>query len=307
MSKLPYMQFYPSDWLRDPALRAVSPAAKGVWIDLLCLMWQAPERGVLRLVSDSNPNARQIANMLGLKPNVVQKLIAELEESGVLSRTDDGAICSRRMVRDEELRREAKQNGAKGGNPKLLQGDNPPLNPPGYPPPYPPSEILQKLYVRSQKTEREALSPPSSSSAQTSEQEASLSVELPTEPPHIAEQLDAAANELIVTWNGLRGVKRHARNWLSSLERGTLERWMFGDRRVDWRAMLKKFPLAAFPPDVDGGFQPTLGWLMQEKNWTAVLDGLYDFKPGQKPQAASPRTRVRLGELEQQGASRDQN
>ncbi len=62
-------------------------------------------------------------------------MFTELHDAGVLSLTDDGCIVSRRMLRDEELRREAEVNGARGGNPKLLEGVNPPLNPPGYPAP----------------------------------------------------------------------------------------------------------------------------------------------------------------------------
>ncbi len=47
MGKLPAFLFYPGDWIQDT--RPLSLAAKGVWIDLLCAMWRAPERGVLTL------------------------------------------------------------------------------------------------------------------------------------------------------------------------------------------------------------------------------------------------------------------
>jgi len=114
------MQFYPGDWLSDPALRACSMAAKGLWIDLLCLMWESPERGVLRTKSGSKTDPKRVAKMLGLKPFSCQKLITELEENGVLSRTENGDIFSRRMVRDEELRKVRQESGRKGGNPNLV-------------------------------------------------------------------------------------------------------------------------------------------------------------------------------------------
>jgi hypothetical protein len=48
-SKLPWMKFFPGDWLRDPAVRCCSSSARGMWFDMLCLMWDAPTRGYLQL------------------------------------------------------------------------------------------------------------------------------------------------------------------------------------------------------------------------------------------------------------------
>ena len=45
--KLPAFQFYPGDWRKDPNLCRCSHAAKGVWIDMICLMHETEERGVL--------------------------------------------------------------------------------------------------------------------------------------------------------------------------------------------------------------------------------------------------------------------
>ena len=39
--------FYPGDWFKDPALRSVSLAARGLWIDMLCLMFEGDHRGYL--------------------------------------------------------------------------------------------------------------------------------------------------------------------------------------------------------------------------------------------------------------------
>ena len=41
--KLPYMQFYPGDWIQDT--RCLSSAAKGVWIDVICHLWKCSTRG----------------------------------------------------------------------------------------------------------------------------------------------------------------------------------------------------------------------------------------------------------------------
>ena len=48
MRKLPGFVFYPGDGLKDPELRGCSPGARGTWIDMLCMMWESSQRGVLR-------------------------------------------------------------------------------------------------------------------------------------------------------------------------------------------------------------------------------------------------------------------
>lgn len=296
MSKLPYMQFYPSDWLNDPALRAVSHTAKGVWIDMLCLMWISPERGALRFISGRNPEPNMIAKALGLRPIRYAKVFTELLDSGVLSVTDDGAIVSRRMLRDEELRRKRTAAGQQGGNPNLVKQK---VNQPVKQIP----DVRQSHISESESDKGQCPSLASPSSARESEPNPP-SVDLPTESPDLAELLDATTNELIVTWNGLRGVLPYRRRVLGFSERATLERWLIGSDRLDWRAVLEKFPLRAFPPGLDGGWQPSLGWLLKADNAWKVLEGEYDFTPGAKPQpTAAPRRRVRLGDSVPEGGA----
>ena len=43
--KRPSLQFYPGDWLRDVELQSATAATKGVWINVLCRMWDNRERG----------------------------------------------------------------------------------------------------------------------------------------------------------------------------------------------------------------------------------------------------------------------
>jgi len=45
MAKAPAIQFYVKDWLSDPELRMASHSTKGIWIDMLCYMWESSERG----------------------------------------------------------------------------------------------------------------------------------------------------------------------------------------------------------------------------------------------------------------------
>jgi biotin operon repressor len=130
MKKLPAFQFYPGDWMKDPALRAVSLAARGLWIDTLCLMFESHRRGYLVHRTGAPVSLDQLARMVGASGEEVQRLAQELEDCGVLSRTSDGVLYSRRMARDEERRKQNAKNGSLGGNPKLVgKSDNQESNP----------------------------------------------------------------------------------------------------------------------------------------------------------------------------------
>jgi len=116
--KRPSFQFYPGDWLQDAALRACSVEARGVWVDLLCLMHQGSDYGYLK-VNHKPILPANLARMLGATLPDVERWIAELEMFGVFSRDEDGCIMSRRMIRDEEVRQARAAGGFLGGNPAL--------------------------------------------------------------------------------------------------------------------------------------------------------------------------------------------
>jgi len=127
--KRPAFQFYPGDWLKDAALRSCSLEARGLWMDMISHMHQAEPYG--HLVLNGKPvEEATLARMVGSTPSKVRRLIEELERSGTCSRRDDGALYSRRMVKDEQLRNERAEFGRLGGNPKLLKGK---VNPPDKP------------------------------------------------------------------------------------------------------------------------------------------------------------------------------
>ena len=39
------MQFYPADWRKDPQLQMCRMSTQGIWMNLLCLMWEAEIEG----------------------------------------------------------------------------------------------------------------------------------------------------------------------------------------------------------------------------------------------------------------------
>lgn len=118
MSKNPWLKFYPVDWRGDPALRMCSMAARGLWIELLALMHEASPYGHL-VISGKAPTDTQIAVLAGAPPEQISGLLGELESAGVFSRTKDGVIYSRRLVRDEKRSAVARKNGRNGGNPNI--------------------------------------------------------------------------------------------------------------------------------------------------------------------------------------------
>lgn len=111
MSK-PWFKFYPSDWRADPALRLCSMGARGLWLELICLMDEATPRGYL-LVAGQRPSPKQIASLVGCESREAAGYMRELEDRGVFSRRQDGVIFSRKLVRetrfsDEQSARRAK-------------------------------------------------------------------------------------------------------------------------------------------------------------------------------------------------------
>lgn len=159
--KRPSFQFYPADWRKDPALSSCSLLARGLWIELICVAHQSEKYGFLSVNGNAMTDV-QIARMVGESPAIVTKLLKELGDAGVFSRTPSGCIYSRRMVADEHLRNVRASSGRLGGNPNLVNqnvkknvnqkinqisnqcptpssssssSDNPPLPPPGDGPP----------------------------------------------------------------------------------------------------------------------------------------------------------------------------
>jgi hypothetical protein len=101
---------------------------------MLCLMFESVRRGYLQHATGKPVTAEQLARMTGCSTDEVSRLLQELEDSGVFSRTEHGVIFNRRMVRDEHKRllcSRAGKNG--GGNPALTFKGVPKGGPKGHP------------------------------------------------------------------------------------------------------------------------------------------------------------------------------
>jgi len=118
MSATVWAKFFWADWLSDVNLRRCSPAARGVWMDMLCILAQAEPVGYL-VANGRVLGADDVARVAGIGASDAEGLMGELESAGVFSRDRKGRIYSRRMVRDARLRKAAQVSGRRGGNPSL--------------------------------------------------------------------------------------------------------------------------------------------------------------------------------------------
>lgn len=121
VTKRPSLQFYPADWRKDLNLQSCSLEARGLWAEMLWLMHEGTPYGYLRAGSKVISKVN-LASLVGSELKVIECRLQELEEAVVFSRAEDGAIYSRRMVRDEIIRNKRACGGKKGGNPALIKG-----------------------------------------------------------------------------------------------------------------------------------------------------------------------------------------
>lgn len=88
-------------------------------MDMISIMHQGNPYGHLT-VSNKPMSTDALARIVGATPEETGRLLTELEEVGIFSRTDEGVIYCRRMIRDNRNRIMRGLNGGKGGNPALL-------------------------------------------------------------------------------------------------------------------------------------------------------------------------------------------
>lgn len=111
--KRPAFQFYPADWRKDVELQSCSIGARGLWLELSCVMHECEPYGHLTLNGAAMPDEKA-ARLVGVELRDYRALLRELEAAGVSSRTEAGVLFSRRMVRDEAVRNARAAGGEAG-------------------------------------------------------------------------------------------------------------------------------------------------------------------------------------------------
>lgn len=134
MGKLPYIQFFTGDWIKDPKLTMCSASTRGIWIDAICAMHESEQRGII----EGSPE--QLARIFRASLSEVQSAVDELQVTGtanVIIRNGSITLINRRMKAaydrarsGAERQRRMREKG--GGDPErwtairvgILQRDN---------------------------------------------------------------------------------------------------------------------------------------------------------------------------------------
>ena len=96
-SKYPAMPFDTRDWLCCPELKVLAPDARGLWMDMLCYMWESPEKGVMVNPSGKPYTQAEIVALIGSDAQGSTAWLSKLIQAGVCGVREDGAIISRRI------------------------------------------------------------------------------------------------------------------------------------------------------------------------------------------------------------------
>lgn len=120
MSKKPYMPFYIGDYKKDITVQSLNRYERNIWLDLMCLMWESSERGCLTI--NGKPMSHEaIARAIGEDNQNFKICLSKILDNGCFDVREDGAIFSRRMVRESEISVKRAISGSQGGNPNLLK------------------------------------------------------------------------------------------------------------------------------------------------------------------------------------------
>ena len=96
---------------------------------MLCIMHSAEPYGHLR-IGDCALDEASLARYLGVPQRTIATLLRDLEDVGAFSRTPEGVIYSRRMVRDEAVREARAAGGSKSlEHPRVPRRKDPPDGP----------------------------------------------------------------------------------------------------------------------------------------------------------------------------------
>ena len=92
-------------WRGDSGIKQLSLEARGLWFEMLGHMRNVDKYGVLVGWNGERLSISALAKLVNSDETKVRKCIEELEWHGVFSRTEEGTIYCRRMIREKEDKR----------------------------------------------------------------------------------------------------------------------------------------------------------------------------------------------------------
>jgi hypothetical protein len=259
------MKFYPTDWRGDQTLRAVSLAARGLWIEMLMIMHEADPYG--HLVLGARPVSNDIlARMVSAQPIEIEQLLAELENAGVYNRTGrGGVIYSRRMTKDRlkanKCRKAAKTRWAQ------------------------PTGSTQEKLRPNRSTNGSPHGSFEHDPSPRSQTEVDNLLSVPEKERSLRDLEKKASEEAIAAWNEL--ASRFSLPRMVKLT-GTRKRQLAARLNAEgldgWRAMLAKVAASAFlRGDSKTGWRVDFDFVLKEANFVKITEGRYDTGPPSEP------------------------
>lgn len=100
--KFPFIQCFTGDWLKDPAVSMLSPAARGIWWDFICVMHESDRSG---MVTGTRP---MLARLVRCSTDELGGALNEFCQCKTAEVTDDNGVVTviNRRMRREALERE---------------------------------------------------------------------------------------------------------------------------------------------------------------------------------------------------------
>lgn len=270
--KLPAFMFFTGDWMKDPALRSCSSGARGLWIDMLCLMFESDRRGYLQTRTAQPPTLEQLSRMTGNCDTVeVSRWLQELEDSGVVSKSPHGVYFSRRMVRDEHKRELCREAGKLGGNP-TLKG-------------HPKGRAKGESKGRSKRnpTLSYSYSPGERESVPDSPADTCVSACSPSRAREDSPAVRFAA--LVRIWTEFNGANLPAPRFLNPKREAATKRMFSGYKSEDdlaqllndWRDVCARISKSRFCNGAgERGWRANIDWAMRPDVMARILEGAYD-------------------------------
>lgn len=117
-SKKESFAFYPGDWMSDSRLRLCSAGARGLWIDILCLMYVSNERGYL-LIEETILDDEMLQKTLGYDAKEFDNCFMELKRYGIIKKDEKNRYFCKRLVNAQKISEKRSVSGKLGGNPNL--------------------------------------------------------------------------------------------------------------------------------------------------------------------------------------------
>lgn len=115
--KLPWAKFYHADWRADAALAMCSPATRGIWMEMLCIMWQNNTDQISGTID-------QLARLCRCTPAEVEAATKEIRSADVCETVNGGAVytlISRRRSRELQVSKAKSDAGKQGGRPSASE------------------------------------------------------------------------------------------------------------------------------------------------------------------------------------------